>query len=65
MYHERLWALVRLESGMTPSEAILKYAKDHHKHIENRLGLCDPSQGDRCDITAAYRHAAQIAEATP
>jgi hypothetical protein len=46
---------------VTPEEAILKYAKDNAYHIGYH-GMCAPSAGDRCDVTAALYHAAKIAK---
>jgi len=40
---------------------IRQYAEDTASHVGKFDGTCVPSAGDRCDITAAYRHAADIA----
>lgn len=42
------------------AEKIRAFADDNQVHVETRTGLCSPLDGDRCDITAAYRHAASI-----
>lgn len=43
--------------------AIIDYAQAHHRHVEE-WGTCSPYIGDRCDVTAAYAHAARIARGT-
>lgn len=40
---------------------IRDYADDTACHVERFDGTCIPTAGDRCDIVAAYRHAADIA----
>lgn len=41
------------------ARAIEDYAEAHHVHVDDGWGGCW-TQADRCDITAAYRHAAAI-----
>lgn len=48
---------------MNAAEAIEQYAEHNERHIEGYNGLCSVMRGDRCDITAALRHAAKIAKA--
>ena len=52
-------------------DRIRAYADTHHRHVvrfvhdpvtRDWYEVCDTTAGDRCDMTAAYRHAAQIAD---
>ncbi len=54
------------------SERIRQYADERHRHVARWVmdpvtghyyETCDLYGGDRCDITAAYLHAAHMAEA--
>ncbi len=47
---------------MTSEEAILDYAERNHRHVGGPFTPCSAINGDRCDITAALRHAAKIAK---
>ena len=55
----------------TAGDRIRAYADAHHRHVvrfvhdpvtRDWYEVCDTDAGDRCDMTVAYRHAAQIAD---
>lgn len=59
-----LWSEDELDVALRRMAAkkVRAYAQRTHNHVERRTGACAPALGDRCDITAALRAAADEIE---
>lgn len=49
---------VRTDQREKDAQAIDDYAKETHQHVGGNVMFCNHHSGDRCDITAALRTAA-------
>jgi hypothetical protein len=48
------------------ARAVEGYGNERHQHLSvGPSGACNRAAGDRCDLTAAYRHAARLIRETP